>query len=82
MGVSLFSCSGGTTRWKAALCAGEQARASGFAAELLSLGLPLHPWLLSLRSAPFWPAVPVAAQAPVCGQGLPAFPFPDQQGKL
>lgn len=42
-------CSGGTTRWKAALCAEEQAGPSGFAAELLSLGLPLHPWLLSLR---------------------------------
>lgn len=49
MGFSLFSCSGGTTGWKTSLCAGDQARASGFAAELLSLGLSLHLWLLSLR---------------------------------
>lgn len=31
------------------MCAGEQARAGGFAAELLSLGLPLHLWLFFLR---------------------------------
>lgn len=82
MGVSLFSCSGGTTRWKAALCAEEQARPSGFAAELLSLGLPLHPWLLSLRLSAVLASC--ASGSPDTGvwQCLPAFPFPDQQGKL
>lgn len=44
----LRSGCGGTVGWDTALaCRG--ARASGFTTELLSLGLPLHLWLLSLR---------------------------------
>lgn len=54
-----------TAGWKWLLCAAQQARGSGFAAEILSLGFPLHLWLLSLQLS-----VALARQTPVCGQWL------------
>lgn len=63
---------------KQPLCVREQARASGFAAERLSLGLLLYLWLLSLQLS----VVLATAQTPVCGQWLSGFPLPGRQGKL
>lgn len=82
MGVSLFSVLVAPRGGKQ-LCV-QRSRQGPVGLQLSSSpwGFLCTPGSFPCGSAQFWPAVPAAAQTPVCGQCLPAFPFPDQQGTL